>query len=262
MPHPEVTSLVERYLDAVDRTLPGFVTGLYLVGSVAIGAYQPRRSDIDTVIVTSRAATTGDLELLTGVHEDMPEAPHLDGVYLDRAAFEEHPALHEVAPFVVDGQLRAGVPCGELHPVLWLILARHGLAVRGEPVARLGLTVDLDALRRYNLDNLREYWLRLANDVEAATRDLDPDAPVPPDPVGWLALGPARLHYTLARHDVVSKAGVVGYLAETFPDWAPLADRAARWRAGERVEFTSGDLRAAAAATRAIAADAWRRFGG
>ena len=254
--------LTERYLDAVDLALPGFVAGLYLVGSVATGGYQPGRSDVDTIIVTSRVATTSDLESLTAVHAGMPDAPHLDGVYLDRATFAARPALHEVAPFVVDGELRAGVPCGELHPVLWLILQRYGLAVRGEPVADLGVTVDVDALRRYNLDNLREYWLRLADDVEAATRELDREAPVPPDPVAWLALGPARLHYTLARHDVVSKAGAVAYLAETFPEWAPLAERAARWRAGEPVDFVAADLNAAASATHVIAEDAWTRFGG
>jgi hypothetical protein len=140
-------------------------------------------------------------------------------------------------------------------------LTRYGLAVRGEAVADLGLTVDLDALRRYNLDNLREYWLPLAEEVAVATSDLDADAPVPPDPVAWIALGPARLHYTLARHNVVSKAGVVSYLAEVFPEWAPLAERAAQWRSGEPVAFVAADLRAAAAATNAIAEDASRRFG-
>jgi Nucleotidyltransferase domain len=256
----EVSALLADYLDAVDRALPGFVTALYVVGSAALGAWQPGHSDVDTIIVTARAAGSDDLEALVAVHEAMPEAPCLDGVYLDQAAFDARAADGRAVPFVVDGQLRSGEPCGELHPVLWLILKRYGLAVRGQAVAELGLTVDADTLRRYNLDNLREYWLPLADEVSLATTGHPDDAPVPPDPVAWIALGPARLHFTLARHDIVSKASVVAYLGETFPEWGPLADRAARWRAGELVAFTAADLRAAAAAANAIAADAERRF--
>jgi predicted nucleotidyltransferase len=111
-----VSELVGRYLDAVDGALPGLVTALYLVGSAATGAWQPGRSDVDTIIVTSRAAGHDDLDALAEVHAGLPEAPHLDGVYLDRAAFERWPALHETVPFVVDGHLRTGEPCGELTP--------------------------------------------------------------------------------------------------------------------------------------------------
>jgi hypothetical protein len=54
-----IEKVVGRYLDAVDRELPGLVTGLYLVGSVALGAWQPGASDVDTVILTSRVPEAG-----------------------------------------------------------------------------------------------------------------------------------------------------------------------------------------------------------
>ena len=47
----DVDRTVTRFLDRLDRVLPGRVTGLYLVGSVALGAYRPGRSDIDVVAV-------------------------------------------------------------------------------------------------------------------------------------------------------------------------------------------------------------------
>ena len=47
----DVRRTVERYLGVADRLLPDRITGFYLVGSVALDAYRPGRSDIDFVAV-------------------------------------------------------------------------------------------------------------------------------------------------------------------------------------------------------------------
>ncbi|MEU4569416.1 nucleotidyltransferase domain-containing protein [Micromonospora sp. NPDC023956] len=261
-----VETTVARYLDAVDTALPGFVEMLYLTGSVALGAYQPGHSDIDTVIVTSRRPTSGDLAALAAVHADMPPEPHLDGVYLDRGTFFQQPADRRVVPFVVDGRFRADEPCGDLHPVSWLLLTRYGQAVRGPAVSDLGLTVDHDEVRRFNLDNLTTYWQPLAAGARAVVGAVPDDVPAEATRVGaegvaWCVLGPARLHFTLAHGDVVAKTGVAGYLAEILPAYGPLADRALRWRRGEPVALTAADVRAAADSVDAVVADALRRWG-
>jgi hypothetical protein len=261
-----VETTVARYLAAVDTALPGFVESLYLTGSVALGAYQPGVSDIDTVIVTSRRPDPGDLAALASVHAGMPPKPHLDGVYLDRETFRQQPADRRVVPFVVDGQFRTDKPCGDLNPVLWLLLTRYGKAVRGPAVAGLGLSVDHDELRRFNLDNLDTFWRPLATSLRAAVAAGSDATPAEATRVGatgveWCALGPARLHFTLAHEDIVSKAGAAAYLAEILPAYAPLADRALRWRRGEPVTLTVADAREAADSVEAVVADAFRRWG-
>lgn len=243
-----------RYLSAVDQALPGFVEMLYLTGSVALGAYQPGRSDIDALIVTSRPPGPADLEALAAVHAAMPALPHFDGVYLDRDTLREQPADQPVVPFVVGGEFRTGRPCGELNPALWLLLTRYGIPVRGPAVADLGLTADPDGLRRYSLDNLKSYWQPGADPMRTA-------ADVPAEAIEWCVLGPARLHYTLAHQDIVSKAGAAGYLGELFPEYAGVAARAVRWRRGEPVGFTAEDARLTADSMDAVVTDAWRRWG-
>jgi hypothetical protein len=255
-----------RYLAAVDAALPGFVEMLFLTGSVALGAFQPDVSDIDTVIVTARSPGPEDLAALGAVHASMPERPHFDGIYLDRRTFVQQPADRPVVPFVVNGQFRTDKPCGDLNPVLWLILDRYGLPVRGPAVADLGLVVDLDAVRRFNLDNLRTYWAPLAGEIRQALRGVPDDVAsdatdVDAEGVVWCVLGPARLHFTLANNDVVSKAGGGAYLAENFPAFGSLADRAVRWRRGEPVAFSAADARVAADSIDTVVADAWQRWG-
>lgn len=253
--------LASRFLSAVDSAAPGVVGMLYLSGSVALGDYRPGRSDVDSLIVTTRALTDDDLDTLAAVHAGRPDTPHFDTVYLDPAGLAEQPADERVVPFVVDGEFHTERPCGQLNPVLWVTLERYGVPVRGPAVAELGLRTDRAALRRWNLDNLRTYWQPLAAAGRAALADRPDDATVDAGSVVWSVLGPARLHYTLASGDITSKTRAGGYLAETFPEWATLADRAVRWRAGEPVEFVVADGRAAMASVDAVVTDAWRRWG-
>ncbi|MDO3703309.1 nucleotidyltransferase domain-containing protein [Micromonospora sp. C28SCA-DRY-2] len=257
-----IEELTRRYLDAVDQALPGYVRGLYVVGSAALGAWQAGVSDLDTVVLTSRPATGDDLARLATVHAGLPRPPHLDGVYLEPALANSWPTDRPVAPFVVDGTLRTGQPCGELTPVLWLTLRRYGIPVRGPAVADLGIRVDSEQLRRYNLDNLRKYWQPRAATFPAELAEAAPDTVVDPGIVAWFVLGPARSHHTLTHGDIISKAAAGEHLARLFPEYADLARRAVRWRGGAAERFTATDLVAAGDSVHAVADDAWRRFGG
>lgn len=256
-----IEELTREYLDAVDEALPGYVRGLYVVGSAALGAWQPGVSDVDTVVLTSRPATDGDLAQLAKVHAGMPRSPRFDGVYLEPALARSWPTDRRAVPFVVDGDFQTDTPCGELTPVLWLTLQRYGIPVRGPAVAELGVRVDPEQLRRYNLENLREYWQPMAATLASQLADVPPDTVLDGEIVPWFVLGPARLHYTLAHGDVIPKAAAGEYLAQLFPEYADLAHRANRWRAGEAEQFTATDVVAASHSVDAVADDAWRRFG-
>ncbi|MFE9654572.1 aminoglycoside adenylyltransferase domain-containing protein [Micromonospora sp. NPDC006431] len=256
-----IEELTQRYLQAVDRAMPGYVRGLYVVGSAALGAWQSGTSDVDAVIMTSQPAGGDDLAQLAAIHADMPRSPHFDGVYLEPALAQSWPADRRAVPFVVNGEFKTGKPCGELTPVLWLTLQRYGIPVRGPTVDELGVRVDPEQLRRYNLDNLREYWQSIVAAFPAELAGVAPDAVVDAGIVAWFVLGPARLHYTLAHGDIISKAAAGNYLAQLLPEYADLAYRTVRWRAGEAEQFTATDLVTAGDSVNAVADDAWRRFG-
>lgn len=162
------------YLRTVDEALPGFVQALYITGSVALGAWQPPHSDIDGVVVTSRAAAVDDLATLARLHADMPGRPSFDCSYLDQAAFPVQPVDCPAVPFVVSGEFFADKPCGDLHPVRWLTLQRYGRTVRGPGAADLNIDVASAALQRFNLNNLRTCWQPLAGRVrQFATGHVD-----------------------------------------------------------------------------------------
>jgi hypothetical protein len=238
-----VRELTDRYLAEIDRALPGFVVGLHLVGSTALGAWQPGHSDVDTIILTGRPIGAAELTAMAAVHAAMPGDTQFDGVYLDPAAYARRPMDRPVVPFVVHGELVTDRPCGELTPVMWLMVTRYGIRVRGEPVSG---GVDRAALTAYNEENLREYWQPLAAQIRGDFAGVPTDLPVEPDWVVWAVLGPARLHYTIATGDILAKPDVADYIAKEFPQWTDVARRSAAHRRGETVAFTVADLFAAA----------------
>jgi hypothetical protein len=258
----EVSELVGRHLRELDEAMPGLIEGLYLTGSVALGDYRPGASDIDFLAVTSRLMFADELAAVAAVHEMMPASPHYDGVYLDRTSFAARLDDRQVVPYVVDGVFFKDEPCGELNPVLWLMLSRRGIVMRGPTAADLGLRVDPDRLRSWNLKNLKEYWLPLAGQIRHAVAERAPDAVANPVGVVWAVLGPARLHYTLATGEVASKSEAGQYAARHFPPWSELVERALGWRSSQDgVSFVTRDAMAATAMIDAVAEDAWRRWG-
>ena len=258
-----VRRTVEGYLEVADRLLPGRVTGFYLVGSVALGAYRPGRSDIDFV-----AAVDGDGDLspadlrrlrLVQVASGLRTAPpalvrgHVslpgtcNGVFV-RAADLPRPVT-TIVPLAshVGARLRAGGGF-DVNPVQWTTLARDGVAVRGPEPAALGLDPEPDRLRQWNLDNLAAYWVPWA---EATRRrpGLRWRA-MPGWSTAWGVLGAPRLHHTVVTGDVISKEAAGEWAKATLdPRHHAIVDEGLAWWRGQPADPPVADVATRARAT-------------
>jgi hypothetical protein len=251
---PALTGPAERaaaaYLALADRLLPGRVTALYLVGSAALGAFRPGRSDVDLVVVVD-----GDVEVrrLRALHL-------LSGARTStRALAAGHGPLTGTcnAVFVRAGDLRRPVteirPVGahtghevsigkafDVNPVGWKVLRERGIAVRGPAPTVLGLDPQPELLRQWNLDNLASYWRPWA---ERALRERRPRTRLRPRwGTAWGVLGPPRLHHTIATGDVVAKEDAGAYALDTFDRrWHPVIREAVAYRLGHRADPAFAD---------------------
>jgi hypothetical protein len=83
--HVIVETAVDAFLQAVDAEAPGLVEALYLTGSVALGEFRPRTSDIDFVAVTSHRPDAAALAALGRAHGRLRKRwrkPYFDGLYV------------------------------------------------------------------------------------------------------------------------------------------------------------------------------------
>jgi len=224
-----VRELCGELLGQLDAEASGLVTGLYLVGSLALGGYREGTSDVDFLAIVSRPLGGADLGALRRVHAGLAEGrgrPDLDGVYLLASDLALPPAQ-------VTGQVRAGK--GEIrtddgyepNPVSRLVLARHGLAFRGPDRDELGVEPSRVELAAWTAANLATYWMPW---VQSYSRSVRPSA-LSGRAVQWGVLGAPRLHYTLATGEVTTKEEAARYAARTFgPAWHDILDEALRLR--------------------------------
>ena len=244
----EARRAVDRYLGHVDKRLPGRLVGLYVVGSAALGAYRPGRSDIDVVGVTDGRFDPDDRRRLRLVHlgagagavgralaRARPMIPGtVNAVFV--AAEDLARPVTTIVPVAshVGHEFRAGEGF-DVNPVTWKILADRGVAVRGPEPGELDLDPEPEALRAWNLANLDRYWARYAAAVLAVAgggrvRLLRAGSRWG---VAWGALGAPRLHFTIATGEIVTKEDAGHYARATFGErWHPLIDEAVAYRLG------------------------------
>jgi hypothetical protein len=216
----DVATALGTYLDTIDSVLPGFVEGLYVVGSYALDDWRPDRSDVDVIVVTAEPATDEDFGSLRTAHALLTERqpkPHIDGPYLALGDLIAAPATGLHRPWTLDGELHHDGECFEINPVTWYTLATYGVTVRGPAPEKLNIWLDTEDRIRFVRDNLTSYWAGVAEQVESACDD--PTAKFELASFEWCALGALRLHYSAFTGDVTSKRGAGEHGLTVTPDY-------------------------------------------
>ena len=249
-----VDDLVGRYLRRVDIAIPGAIEGFYVVGSTALGAFRPGRSDVDFVAVIGDQLRAAELSRLRWAQRrlyvtDLARAFRrppwrwpltCNGVFVRWADLGGSPL--RAVPIASHSGWRFATGRGfDANPVTWRVLAERGIGVRGPDPARLGIFHDEAELRRWCVRNLDGYWRRWANLVlhpgpgAARLRLLHG--------VVSGVLGAPRLHRTVLYGDIISKEAAGEYAVAAFGDrWRPMMEDAlAFWRG----ELSAGPFRLA-----------------
>jgi hypothetical protein len=228
----EVAVAMSAYLRLVDERLPGRISGLYLVGSVALDDYQPGQSDIDFVAVTDTALTPSELEQLGRFHSELRRTvlrPKLDGVYVTWPELQAEPAGLSV-PYCLDDRFASSGGFAA-NPVTWYMMHRYAIPMRGpaKPIVRH----DKELLRRWCRENLQSYWTGWVHG--ARTHFWRWLFSFSRQAIVWGVLGVTRLHATIKTGDILSKSVAGTYALEVFsPHWSPVIQDALGGRLGRR----------------------------
>src|SRR6185369_6535907 len=116
--------MMDDYMAFMEADLPRFLSGLYIQGSIALGAFNPGQSDIDFIAVVSRRAAPDDITRLTALHQKLatlyPTMP-LEGSYLQLSDLGKLEDAIEPYPYIHDGKLEAS-GYHDINRVTWWIL--------------------------------------------------------------------------------------------------------------------------------------------
>ena len=105
---PEINAVLWEVLSGARGILGDHFVAMYLDGSLAMGSFDPDKSDLDFVVVTSTDVSAGTFAALKTMHERIASgtskwASELEGSYISQHALrhDRRPAAHGQVPIVV-----------------------------------------------------------------------------------------------------------------------------------------------------------------
>jgi hypothetical protein len=207
---------------------------MYIVGSVALGEFRKRKSDVDAVWILADDPSPDDIQSLTDLHAKIAAhaPPHLDGVYVTHRRLATPSEDHLPTPFVVEGQFKSGAACGDLCPVLRQCLVELGITIFGPPPEALDVPADRTVTAAWIRENLEGYWRRWLGDAKRAMDARRPEYDLSAATLSWGALGVSRMAATLETGEIVGKTAGGEWAMMRWPEWAPALLLALDERAG------------------------------
>src|SRR5258708_36227131 len=136
-PYPDVNAVMHELLTSMHAILGAQLTGMYLVGSLALGDFEPRDSDIDLVIVTVGALSDETVAALRDLHQRFDHhstsawAAHLDAVYLPQEVLRASSPTAARCPVLQWPGLLALEPLEPWWPIWRHTLREYGIVVSG-----------------------------------------------------------------------------------------------------------------------------------
>lgn len=236
-----VKPVLDDYIAAVNNTLPGFMTGFYLHGSIALGDFHERFSDVDFITVISSRASENDINELVNIHKGLKQKYPgclLSGSYLQAGDLGREESAIEAYPFYQDGALN---PRGhhDINFVTWWVLKNHGIALVGTAPGALNFTMDWDQFAAATRENMNSYWAGFTQKPAKIVWLLSDYG------IQWTVLGVLRQVYTLKESGITSKTGAGDYGLKISPaKWHCIIQEALGLRRREKSVYRFGLARA------------------
>ncbi|PHC46107.1 nucleotidyltransferase [Bacillus toyonensis] len=220
----EVKQLMEQYIVGLKEIfLDGKIVGVYVYGSIALGAFHIETSDVDFVAVLNDSVNEAEKQQLVELHKKMSESTlgkRMDGMYIPLADLGKY--NHEINEYVYCADGKADIGHWDINAVTWWTLKNQGITVIGKEVEDLPFQTKWDDVVNTMKYNVEQYWSEKAKQPYLFFIEEWVESAV-------VTMG--RILYTLDHKTIVSKDSGLQYLLErSAKEWEPLLKEVERMR--------------------------------
>ncbi len=231
--YSEVNTILALLLSEVRALVGEELLGMYLNGSLSLGAFEPGSSDIDVLVATVDALTDEQVSALSDMHarlltSGLSYATRLEGFYLPQAALRRSDPATTRYPFSAQAEGLLMVELGSDWVIQRHLVRETAFVLWGPPPQTLLDAVLPGELRAAVIDRVTGYWNQQLEHPEwLRTREEQ----------AFAILTMCRALYTLVCGEVVSKPRAAAWAREALgAPWAQLIDRALLWRYDSRAD--------------------------
>jgi hypothetical protein len=137
------------------------IVGIYVYNSIALGAYEEDKSDIDLLIIIKKEFQEEEREQLRVLHQQLGKkyklAKRMEGMYIKQRDIGKVNETIEPYLFFTGTKLHKKGHY-DLNFVTWHTLQHHGLILHGSPIHHLYIQVTDEQLLSTMTYNLQTYW--------------------------------------------------------------------------------------------------------
>lgn len=199
---------LDSFEQGIKNILRDKLYGIYLYGSIALGAYEANKSDVDFIVLLHDSLSEREEQLLLELHkqllEEFPtEAHRLDGLYL----FAAHAGLTNAElfpyPYVTEGRFHVAGHW-DINQVTWWVLKNKGIVLAGPAIEELPYTVEAQQLLETMHFNIYIYWTRYLERLQKGIAEGVQNEDLLND-LADAVLTLCRIFYTIQEKEIISK---------------------------------------------------------
>lgn len=209
-------AILREFIDGIAKPDPGFISGMYITGSIPLNDFHPAKSDIDFLILCKELPPKDLYLRLKKLHKRIDHRckTKLNGCYITPAGLNVHNSGSVKILRYQEGRLNEST--FEMAPVTLYELKTTAITLSGVPAAELPVVVDKNDVTKFLFENLNSYWKNWITGhslgINGALLILFPRLSE------WVILGVARQSYTLRTGKITSKTKAGLYCLEHLPE--------------------------------------------
>ncbi|OAS82832.1 MULTISPECIES: aminoglycoside adenylyltransferase domain-containing protein [Metabacillus] len=230
--YADVNELLEKILFDVKGILKNTFVGMYLHGSLALGDFDPNRSDIDYLVVTSESLSKEKISELESLHtrillSELLWKTNFEGSYIDKTALRRYDPTNSIHPVIrSDGSFGL-----DRHGDEWVIqryiIREKGIALAGPKPKMLIDPISSNDLRIAQKNTLKHWWAPQLEDSHRLNTSVYQ---------AYAILTMCRALYTMQYGIVATKKDAACWTQEMFQVWSGLIEEAKAWQYGVNLD--------------------------
>lgn len=222
-----IKPLMLDFESALRHSFPGKVYGVYLYNSIALGAFDPVKSDIDYIVVLNSDFTEPEAVRLKQIHKYLFRryryARKLEGMYIPKGEIGKKSAKIKPHLYYCRQKLQQKAR-HNINAVTWWTLLNNGIGVNSPDIRFLKVRIPPEELVESMRHNLNIYWKSKLERRLIFLTDYW---------VEFSVLTLCRIVYTLENQKVVSKCEAAKTVRESLPEqYRDVVSEALRIREG------------------------------
>ena len=225
-----VHAFTQLFVKELNKYLPeNIMEGVYIYGSIALGAFNEQKSDIDFIVLLKRELSDQEVVAIKGIHSQMNKyefGNRMDGVYVQASLIGKTNEEQPMYPFCSDGKVSVGH--WDVNHITWWVLKQHGISLQGTSIEELNIPTNWEDVLKTLEYNVNKYWFNKTKKMYLFLFD---------SMIEFTTCTISRIICSLEQQDIFSKDKAVKLCLGTLPEeWHLLLKEGARIRIGKNMK--------------------------